>query len=141
MRLRPAVDRSEGRSGAAAAEMAIIIPFIMFLFVVVLDYCRVYNAAQVVNNAARSGALYASGTAPAPNGITPLQAAQQAAVAEGGSLNPPLQPSDVTLTTSAGSVTVAVTHQFHTASPYLGLPRQIDVSAAVTMPISPGMTR
>jgi hypothetical protein len=106
------------------------------MFVVAVDYCRVYHIVQVVNNAARCGALYASGTA--RTSMAPLQAAQQAAQAEASSLNPPLQASNVTLTTSANNVTVTVSYPFQTVSPYLGLPSQLSVSASVTMPAAAG---
>jgi Flp pilus assembly protein TadG len=129
------------RRGAAAVELAVTAPFLAFLFAVALDYCRVYSAAQVVNNAARCGALYASGTVPAANGLTPLQAAQQGALAEAASLSPPLQATDVTVTTDATSATVTVTYQFQTVCPYLGLPPQIGLSASVTMPLATWVTR
>jgi Flp pilus assembly protein TadG len=121
--------------------MAIVVPFLVFLYAVALDYCRIYSAAQVVNNAARCGALYATSTVTAANNLTPLQAAQQAALAEAVSLSPPLQASNVTVTTSATSATVTVAYQFQTVSPYLGLPPQIDVIASVTMPLATGATR
>jgi hypothetical protein len=70
-----------------------------------------------------------------------LQAAQQAAVAEGISLDPPLQPSDVSLASGANDVSVTVNYQFQTVCPYLGLPPQLDLHATVTMPLSPGVTR
>jgi Flp pilus assembly protein TadG len=125
------------RGGAAAVEMAIIVPFLAFMCAVALDYCRIYHTTQVVNNAARCGALYASNTALAGSGLTPLQAAQQAALAEAVSLQPPLQASDVTVSTSAPNVTVTVTYQFQTICPHLGLPPQITVNAEVTMPLAP----
>src|SRR5258708_4101741 len=91
------------RPGAAAVEMVIIVPFLTFTFAVVADYCRIYYSAQVVNNAARAGALYATTTVTAANGLSPQQAAQQAALAEAVSLTPPLQPADVIVTISDSS--------------------------------------
>jgi Flp pilus assembly protein TadG len=126
------------RTGAAALEMVIIVPFLVFMFAVVIDYCRIYYVAQVVNNAARAGALYATTTVTAANGVSPQQAAQQAALAEAVSLSPPLQAADVIVTFNASSATVTVTCQFLPVCPYvLGVPPQIYVSATVTMPLSP----
>jgi Flp pilus assembly protein TadG len=125
------------RGGAAALEMVIIVPFLAFMFAVVVDYCRIYNTAQVVRNAARAGALYASSTVTA-SGLTPQQAAVQAAQAEAISLNPPLQAANVTVTTNPTNVTVTVTYQFQTICPrLLGLQPQVPVSASITMPLSP----
>jgi Flp pilus assembly protein TadG len=127
-----------GRRSAAAAELALVVPFMVFMFAVAIDYCRVYYDVEVLNNAARSGALYASGTVPAAKGLTPLQAAQQAALAEAVSLGPPLQAQNVTLTSTSTSVTVTVNYQFQTVTPTLGLPPQLAVNASVTMPMAPG---
>jgi Flp pilus assembly protein TadG len=121
--------------------MAVIVPILAFMFAVAADYCRVYYTTQVVTNAARAGALYASSTVTAANGVTPQQAAQQAALAEAVSLDPPLQSTNVTVTIFGPNATVAVTYPFQTISPYLGLPAQIDVNASVTMPLSTAATR
>jgi Flp pilus assembly protein TadG len=126
------------RTGAAALELIVVTPFLVFMFAVVADYCRIYYAAQVVNNAARAGALYATSTVTAANGLSPQQAAQQAVLAEAASLSPPLRAADVIVTISNSNATVAVTYQFSPISPnLLGLPPQIPVSATVTMPLSP----
>src|ERR1043166_9104205 len=95
------------RTGAAAVEMVIITPFLVFIFVVVTDYCRIYNAAQVVNNAARAGALYASSTVTGAQGLSPQQAAQQAVLAEAVTLSPPVLTADVIVTISGANATVA----------------------------------
>jgi hypothetical protein len=62
------------RNGAAAAEMALLLPFLAFLFCVTVDFCRSFQAAQILDSAARSAALYYSGAAstggPPPGPIT-----------------------------------------------------------------------
>ena len=138
MRLGPS-NKTGARRGAVAVEMAVAAPFLFLMFLVACDYCRVYYAAQIVTNAARSGALYASGTVPAASGLSPLQAAQQAAVAEGVSIN--LQPAHVSVTTSTSSAAVTVTYPFQVINPYLGLPPTLNLSATVTMPLSSWATR
>lgn len=48
------------RRGAAAIEFAILLPVLLSLFVIVLDFARVYSASQIVTDAARMGAMYTS---------------------------------------------------------------------------------
>src|SRR5688500_15354232 len=59
-----------GRRGAALVEMAIVLPFLTFAFLVALDYCRAFYTVQTVQNCAYAAALYASGTARAAPATT-----------------------------------------------------------------------
>src|SRR5437899_12006503 len=101
-RTRPA---PTGRPGAAATELAILLPFLALMFVVAVDFCRVFFQAQTVQGCARAGALYASGAVPGDPSLSAADAAVQAAVAEGTSLNPPVAAADVTVTTAGTQVT------------------------------------
>ena len=84
-------NRNMRRRGVAATEMALLLPFLALLFCVAIDFCRAFQTAQVMDSCARNGALYASGTAGRdPSSTTPEEAARQATLAEGASLNPPL---------------------------------------------------
>src|SRR5919197_6524949 len=60
MRLRHLVDRRQVRRGASTVELAILLPFLCFLFCVAIDYARVFYFALTVQNCARNGAYYAS---------------------------------------------------------------------------------
>lgn len=48
------------RQGVSAVELALLLPFLMFLFVLVVDFCRVFYYTITVENCARNGALWAS---------------------------------------------------------------------------------
>src|SRR5262245_31310609 len=48
------------RRGAAAVEMAVLLPFLAFLFVIGVDWARIFYYSITVANCARNGALYAS---------------------------------------------------------------------------------
>jgi Flp pilus assembly protein TadG len=48
------------RRGAAVVELAITVPFLALLAMGVVEYAQLTNAAQVVTNASRRGALYAA---------------------------------------------------------------------------------
>ena len=115
--------RKPERHGAAAVEMAVLLPFLSLMFIGVLDFCRIFYYAQTLQNAARCGALYASGTVAAPPGTSSQDAAVQAALAEAVSLDPPLRAQDVAVTASGTNVTVSVTYQWQAVTPYPALPR------------------
>src|SRR5438128_12682713 len=48
------------RRGAAAAELAILLPFLATMFVIVLDFARVYYYGVTLEGCARNGAYFAS---------------------------------------------------------------------------------
>jgi Flp pilus assembly protein TadG len=52
--------RQKRRHGVAAVELAILLPLLGFLFVIALDYSRIFYFTMVVTNCARSGAIYGS---------------------------------------------------------------------------------
>jgi Flp pilus assembly protein TadG len=125
------------RHGAAAAELAIVLPLLTLVFLVALDFCRAYYCTQTVQAAANSAAMYASGTAlPAAN-TTAEDAARQAAVAEGTSLRPPLTTDNVAVSVANGMATVTVTYEFHALFGGGIVPGQINVVRTVTMSVAP----
>jgi Flp pilus assembly protein TadG len=127
----------QSRPAAAAAEFAILLPFLAFVFVLGVDLCRVFYVTQIVQNCAYAGALYASQTASSSS--TPQTAAQQAAVTEGASLNPPLTTSQVTYTPpdSNNNIKVTVNYTFNTLTNYPGIQNSWAISRSVTMTVAP----
>jgi Flp pilus assembly protein TadG len=142
--------RGQSRRGTAAAELAICLPFLLLLFAVAVDFCRLYNQTQIVQGCTEAAALYAGGyswpnqddaTAASRAGTTVqpdsdaarLVAAQQAALAEGASLDPPLQSANVQVTVANGQATVVVTYDCTMLTPLLGASRVQTVTRSVTM--------
>jgi Flp pilus assembly protein TadG len=130
--------RSGVRRGVAAAELAILLPFLGLALVVAVDFCRVYHCTQVVQECARCGALYAGEAVTWDRSTTTLtDAARQAAVAEGTNLNPPLRVEDVTVAVSGTTATVTVTYEFRMLTSYPGIPAQPRVVRSVSVPRMP----
>ena len=48
------------RPAAAAVELALLLPFLAFMFVIAVDWARVFYYSIAVRNCARNGALYMS---------------------------------------------------------------------------------
>ena len=131
-------NRCAQRSGAAAAELAITLPFVVFLFGAAVDYGRVYYYTQTLDTCAEAGALYASGTAPIASSSQSVgDAAKAAACAEGSSLNPPLQSQQVTVSFGTTAVTVTVAYDFSMLTPFMTQSGVIQLTRTVTMNNAP----
>ena len=135
MRCKPCINRR--RRGVAAAELAILLPFIVLLFGVAVDFCRVFYASQTIQNSAYAGSLYASAVVSSrPDVATAGAAAQDAALAEAVSLNPALPSGNITTTLANGMATVTVTYDFPLLIPFMGS-KSITITRTVTMATVP----
>ena len=89
---RSGAPRRVGRRGTAAAELALLLPFLFFIFLITVDFTRVFYYSMTVDNCACNGALFGSQVF---NGGQWQEAGAQiasiedATVADGTSLNPP----------------------------------------------------
>jgi Flp pilus assembly protein TadG len=128
---------SRRRRGAAVTEMAILLPLLSLLFLVAVDFCRVFYCTQTIRGCAEAGALYASGNATADPSVSLQDAASQAAMAEGTLLNPPLAAANVTVAVANGVATVTVSYNFRTIVGYPGLPQPLPVVRTAQMLVIP----
>jgi Flp pilus assembly protein TadG len=138
MRLCNSRNEIHQRCGTAAVELALVLPFLVFVTVVAIDYCRVFYFSQTVRNCASVAAMRACGAATQQTSNLVI-AAQDAALAEGVSLNPPLQASNVNVQISytTQTATVTVTYTYVTVAGYFGLPREILLTEQITFPVLP----
>ena len=84
---RPSSQFANERRGAAAVELVLVLPFLVFMFVVSVDYSRIFYYTQVVENSRQEmAALYASDPLAAASNL--YSSVQQAALADAGSLSP-----------------------------------------------------
>jgi Flp pilus assembly protein TadG len=129
------------RRGVAAVEMAVLLPFLAFLFVIGVDWARIFYFSITVDNCARNGALYASdlyAVVPSPySNIT------DAALADSPNLSP--QP---TVTSASGVdangyayVDCTVTYPFNTLTNFPGVPRNNLVARTVRAYLAPQLPR
>jgi Flp pilus assembly protein TadG len=130
--------RPDERRGAAATELAVLLPFLIFMFLIATDWARVFYYSMTLDNCARNGALYACNIYNNANWQgTSAQVAsvQAAAAASGTNLNPPVSVGNVKVsnTTDADGnsvVVVTVTYKFVTVAKYPGIPNQTMVKTA-----------
>ncbi|GIW80536.1 MAG: hypothetical protein KatS3mg105_2343 [Gemmatales bacterium] len=139
------IHRQAGRRSAnAAVEFAVVLPFLAFITLVAVDFCRVFYYTLTIVNCARNGAQYASavfntkmqyGTGDGTDAV------KKATIADGANLKPPLQDSDVTVTetTSNGEnvVRVRVVYTFSTITSFPGIPSTITIDRTEEMRVAP----
>jgi len=133
------------RRAAAVVELVVLLPVVVFLFAIAIDFARVFYYLLTVDNCARNGAVFASLAAESSewqgNGGL-IQATQQAAIADGGSLNPPLATSNVTVqngTDANGNavVEVTVTYPFAPIVRFPGIGTTLSLTRTVQMRTAP----
>ncbi len=129
--------RSEKRRGSYAVELAILLPLLIFLLVIAIDFARVFYYSQIVQNCARNGAAYASD--PQAPAYALYSSVQQAALADATNLSPHPTVTSTTSTNASGTSFVAVTAtwQFNTITGFPGVPQQVSLSRTVTMQMAP----
>jgi Flp pilus assembly protein TadG len=148
MYLRTPVRRWRSRSGTAAVELAVVLPILAFLFVVAIDYCRIFYYALALENCARNGAYYASGA----QTFTTYTSAPDAITQDANDFNPDLDPNkNMTVMYSAtpggpytsstpianGYVQVTVNWQFNSVTNFPGLPATVNLTRSVEMQMCP----
>ena len=126
---------SERRTAVAAVELAVLLPFLAFIFVVTVDFSRIFYDSLILNNCARNGALY--GCANPANSLD-TTGIQNAALADASNLNPTPTVTSTTGTNSDGNyVQVTVTWTFQTITNYPGIPSTITLTRTVQMRVTP----
>jgi Flp pilus assembly protein TadG len=124
------------RAGAATVEFAILLPVIAFLFLITVDYARLFYHAIIVTNCARNGALYGS------DSVTASQSAyktiEEAALADSSNLSPaPTVASTYGSDADGNYVEVTVTYDFQTLTSYPVIPSNVRLARTVRMRVSP----
>ena len=121
------------RSATAVVELAVLLPFLIMLFLVAVDFARVFYFSLTLTNCARAGALYASDPVAAVE--SPFPDVQSAALADATNISP--QP---TITSSngvdaSGRAYVAVTanYSFNTVTKFPVIPSQVQLTRTVKM--------
>jgi Flp pilus assembly protein TadG len=136
----PRKPRFSLRSGAAVVEMALLLPLLVFLCVISVDFARIFYFSQTISNCARNGALYESDAY--NRAESPYKSLEEAALADAGNLNDPANPPNVTSSGGVDStgvpyVEVTVQYKFKTVSRFPGVPSTMLVRRTVRMSQAP----
>ena len=123
------------RRAAAAVELALLLPFLMFIFVVCVDFGKVFYYSQTLANCARNGAIYGSNLVTAQS---PYASISQAALADATNLSPQPAVTSTTGTDADGNayVKVTVSWSFHTIASFPGVPSTVNLSRSSQMRVA-----
>lgn len=129
------------RPGAAAVELAVLLPFLLFLCVIASDWARLFYFTVSAEGCARNGALYACD--PVSRAQSPYSSVEQAALAEAPNLSQvaTVQSADTVDATGQAAVAVTVTVPFQTVTNFPGVPSSQTVTRRVQMRVMPTSTR
>jgi Flp pilus assembly protein TadG len=124
------------RSGAAVVELAVLLPLLVLLFIIAVDFARVYYFSLTLQNCARAGALYASDPWVADE--SPFASYQEAALSDATNITPAPTISKTNGTDAVGRPYVEVTaaHSFNTITGFPGVPNQVNLRRSVKMYIA-----
>jgi Flp pilus assembly protein TadG len=142
------------REGIATVELALLLPFLCFLFVISVDFARVFYFAVTVQNCARNGAYYASNypnTSYIYTDIYGYTSLNDAILRDAGNLSPAptytvaysSSPDGPFTLTSAPSTTpyvkVTVNWTFQTITNYPEVPPIVYLSRSSVMQVAPAL--
>lgn len=130
-------NRTKRRGGAAAAELALVLPVLMLIVVICVDFGRFAYHHIAVTNAARAGAEYATTTPYLSSGASAWQAAVQQTARDElynqtGCTATNLTTSTTVTVESSGLRRVRVTASyasFQTIIPWPGVPSPVTLTS------------
>jgi Flp pilus assembly protein TadG len=143
------------RRGSASVELAILLPFLVALFLFAADFARVFYVTITIENCIHNAALFACRSFDnqnqqwignnqywqGPNGQL-VTLPQACAELDGTNLNPILADSNINVTsgTDADGNTVkivTVTYTFNTLVPYPGIPSPLTIVRKAQVRVAP----
>jgi Flp pilus assembly protein TadG len=143
------------RRGTAAVELAVLLPFLVGLFLFATDFARILYYTITIENCVLDGALFGSQAFDnqnqqwiggqqywqGPNGqlITQESVASEL---DGANLNPALAGSNVSVTSGTDAdgnsvAIVTITYTFNTIVPYPGIPSPVTITRTAQMRVAP----
>jgi Flp pilus assembly protein TadG len=124
------------RRAVACVELAVLLPLLAFLFVVTVDFARLFYQYQIMADCARNGALYGSQK---PANSTDTAGIQTAALADATNISPTPTVNSTTATDADGNpcVQVTVSWTFQTITSYPGISQSWPLVRTVQMRVTP----
>jgi len=121
------------RSATAVVELAVLLPLLILLFLVAVDFGRVFYFSLTLTNCARAGALYAMDPVAAVE--SPFPDVQSAALADCTNITPQPTITSANGVDASGRAFVAVTanYSFNTVTKFPVIPSQVQLTRTVRM--------
>jgi Flp pilus assembly protein TadG len=127
------------RRAVAAVELAVLLPFLAFLFVIAVDWARIFYYSLICTNCARNGAIWAADPYGQQSGYSCYNNLTSAALADAPQLTPSPTVTSTNGTDNSGNsyVTVSVSFPFQTITNFPGVPTTTNIVRTVQMDIAP----
>jgi Flp pilus assembly protein TadG len=144
------------RTAAATVELAVLLPFLVLMFLGIVDFGRLFYHSMTVQNALHNAMLFAGQTFDnqnqqwignnqywqGPGGQ--VSATGDAAGMDGSYMTPPLDTTQVTTATGTDAngnsvVIVTVSYTFQTLVPYPGIPSQVQIQRSAQIRVAPAV--
>lgn len=144
-----------GRRGAAAVELAVLLPILVALFLFATDFARILYYTITIESSIHNGALYGSQVFDnqnqqwvgnvqywqGPNGQL-VSVEKVAAELDGANLKPALADSNISVSSGNDAEgnpvnIVTVTYTFNTLVPYPGIPSPVTITRRAQVRIAP----
>ena len=134
--MQPVQKTAGPRSGSAAVELALVLPLLCFLFVISIDYARVFYFTMTVTNCARSGAIYGSQNPTTAKDKTGIEAAARK---DAGNLDASKLKVDSAPDSDSNPtyVDVTVTYPFGTISNWPGVGSTTNFTRTIRITVTP----
>jgi len=145
------------RSAAATVELAVLLPFLMAMFLGVVDFGRLFFFSMTVDNSLHNAMLFSGQSFDnqnqqwignnqywqGPNGQI-VSSDTAAAELDGANLNPAMPTGNVTTTSGTDAngnavVIVTVSYTFQTLVPYPGIPSQVVIQRTGQIRLAPAV--
>lgn len=121
---------SQERRGVAAVELALLLPFLLLLWVIAIDWARIFYYTTTMMFSSRDGAYYSSNYP----GIYSYNSAQEAALGESTNLNP---APTVAVMDDGTYMTCRVTYTFNTVTSFPVVPSSTVITRQTIMRKAP----
>jgi Flp pilus assembly protein TadG len=121
------------RRAVAVVELAVMLPLLVLVFLITVDFARVFHFSLTLTNCARAGALYACDPVAATE--SPFPTVESAALADATTLTPQPTITSTTGVDEAGRPYAEVTakYTFTTVTSFPVIPSQLQLSRTVRM--------
>jgi Flp pilus assembly protein TadG len=135
------VRHEKHRRAVAAVELAVLLPFLAFLFVIAIDWARIFYYSLTCTNCARNGAVWAAD--PYAQQSSCYNTLTSATLADAPNINPSPTVTSTNGTDSSGNsyVAVSVTMPFQTITNFPGVPKTTTIVRTVQMNLAPNLPK
>jgi hypothetical protein len=143
------------RRGIAAVELAVLLPFLVFVFLATVDFARILYFVITIDNCTHNAAIFGSQTFDNQNqqwqgnvqywqgpNSQMVSTEQVAGDIDGSNLSPALGPSNVTVASStdvSGNPVnvVTINYTFNTITSFPGIPNTVNLTRIVQARVAP----